>query len=101
MLPVALDVWQQSCANWVLRLAVTRLGSLMKSLQLAAKRSKQHRYPMSDKPSVIESNRLNRQFNPDRVNTYWSGDITYIRNTYRSRLALPSGYYGFIFPQNN
>jgi len=25
-------------------------------------------------------NRLNRQFNPSQVNTYWVGDITYIRN---------------------
>lgn len=56
-----------------------KVWKLMKSLQLVAKHPKQHRYPMSGKPSVIASNRLNRQFNPDRVNTYWSGDITYIR----------------------
>ncbi|HIF9408610.1 TPA: hypothetical protein ACX6R8_000446 [Photobacterium damselae] len=29
--------------------------------------------------SVIAPNKLNRQFNPEQLNTYWSGDITYIR----------------------
>ncbi|MFW8589264.1 transposase [Glaciecola sp. 2405UD65-10] len=24
---------------------------------------------------------LNRQFNPEKVNTYWSGDITYVRTS--------------------
>ena len=29
--------------------------------------------------SVISPNKLNRQFNPEKLNRYWSGDITYIR----------------------
>ncbi|WP_140183207.1 IS3 family transposase [Providencia stuartii] len=48
-----------------------KVKKLMKSLQLVAKRPKQHRYPMSGKPSVIARNRLNRQCNSDRINTYW------------------------------
>lgn len=34
---------------------------------------------MAGKASVIAPNYLNRQFNPERLNTHWSGDITYIR----------------------
>ena len=56
-----------------------KVRQLMKSLRLVAKRPRQHRYPMSGKPSVIAPNRLNRQFNPEHANTFWSGDITYIR----------------------
>ena len=56
-----------------------KVRQLMKRLKLVAKRPKQHRYPMYGKPSVIAPNTLNRQFNPEQANTYWSGDITYIR----------------------
>ncbi|WP_420833707.1 DDE-type integrase/transposase/recombinase [Vibrio furnissii] len=51
----------------------------MKNLNLVAKRPKQHRYPSGGVASVIAPNKLNRQFNPEQLNTYWSGDITYIR----------------------
>jgi putative transposase len=51
----------------------------MKKLNLVAKRPKQHRYPSGGVASVIAPNKLNRQFNPEQLNTYWSGDITYIR----------------------
>ncbi|HIF9499102.1 TPA: IS3 family transposase [Photobacterium damselae] len=47
----------------------------MKKLNLIAKRPKLHRYPSL--ASVIAPNKLNRQFNPEQLNTYWSGDITY------------------------
>ena len=51
----------------------------MQPLQLKAKRPKQHRYPVEGKPSTVEPNSLNRQFNPSFTNTHWTGDITYIR----------------------
>ncbi|MDP2556293.1 IS3 family transposase [Photobacterium damselae subsp. piscicida] len=51
----------------------------MKKLNLVAKRPKLHRYPSGGLASVIAPNKLNRQFNPEQLNTYWSGDITYIR----------------------
>jgi len=56
-----------------------KVRTSMKRLKLVAKRPKQHRYPASGKASVIAPNYLNRQFNPERINTLWSGDITYIR----------------------
>lgn len=57
-----------------------KVRSLMQSLSLKAKRPKQHRYPKANGiASTIASNMLNRQFNPNRQNTHWSGDITYIR----------------------
>ncbi|EQB4361107.1 DDE-type integrase/transposase/recombinase [Vibrio parahaemolyticus] len=59
----------------------------MKRLSLVAKRPKQHRYPSSGVASVIAPNKLNRPFNPEQLNTYWSGDITYIR-TQRGWLYL-------------
>lgn len=56
-----------------------KVRSLMRALQLKAKRPKQHRYPVAGKPSQIAPNSLNRQFNPNNTNTHWTGDITYIR----------------------
>ena len=56
-----------------------KVRSLMQALQLKAKRPKQHRYSVTGKPSQIAPNSLNRQFNPTDTNTYWTGDITYIR----------------------
>ena len=55
--------------------------SLMKSLALKAKRPKQHRYPVTGKPSAIAPNALNQQFNPPMANVNWTGDITYIRTS--------------------
>jgi len=56
-----------------------KVRSLMQALQLKAKRPKQHRYPVTGKPSTVAPNSLNRQFNPSFTNTHWTGDITYIR----------------------
>ena len=58
-----------------------KVRSLMKALSLKAKRPKQHRYPVTGKPSVLAPNALNRQFNPPIANTNWTGDITYIRTS--------------------
>nr|WP_232733529.1 IS3 family transposase [Vibrio sp. HA2012] len=60
-------------------LGIEKVRRWMKRLNLVAKRPKQHRYPIGGKPSVIAPNRLNRQFNPEAINHYWSGDITFIR----------------------
>lgn len=51
----------------------------MRQLKLVAKRPRQHRYP--DYGKLSAPNMLNRQFNPEKINTYWSGDITYIRTS--------------------
>jgi putative transposase len=53
----------------------------MKQIKLVAKRPKQHRYPAYGKLSAIALNILNRQFNPEKANTYWSCNITYIRTS--------------------
>ncbi len=60
-------------------LGIHKVRTVMKRLDLVAKRPKQHRYPSGGKASVIAPNHLNRQFNPEQLNTLWSGDITYIR----------------------
>lgn len=60
-------------------LGIHKVSTSMKRLKLVAKRPKQHHYPSGGKASVIAPNYLNRQFNPEKLNTLWSGDITYIR----------------------
>ncbi|EOW7153544.1 TPA: IS3 family transposase [Yersinia enterocolitica] len=56
-----------------------RVRQIMKNLLLVAKRPGRHRYPRGGKPAVVAANLLNRQFNPETLNTWWSGDITYLR----------------------
>ncbi|MPW31977.1 IS3 family transposase [Agarivorans sp. B2Z047] len=56
-----------------------RVRTSMKRLGLVAKRPKQHKYPVGGKPSVIAPIHLNRQSNPQSLNKFWSGNITYIR----------------------
>jgi len=56
-----------------------RVRQIMKTLMLVAKRPGRHRYPRGGKPAVVAANLLNRQFNPETFNTWWSGDITYLR----------------------
>ncbi|WP_284217581.1 IS3 family transposase [Agaribacter marinus] len=58
-----------------------KVSRLMKKLKLVAKRPKQHRYPLYGQSSLLAPNSLNRQFNPETANRYWSGDITYIRTS--------------------
>lgn len=60
-------------------LGIHKVRTSMKRLRLFAKRPTQHRYPSGGKASIIALNYLNRQFNPEHINTLWSGDITYIR----------------------
>ena len=56
-----------------------KVRRVMRQLKLVAKRPRQHRYP--DYGKLSAPNMLNRQFNPEKINTYWSGDITYIRTS--------------------
>ncbi|MDO6710253.1 IS3 family transposase [Aliiglaciecola sp. 2_MG-2023] len=56
-----------------------KVRRLMRKFKLIAKRPRLHRYPYAGKASIIAPNYLNRQFNPEQLNTHWSGDITYIR----------------------
>lgn len=56
-----------------------KVRRVMRQLKLVAKRPRQHRYP--DYGKLSAPNMLNRQFNPEIINTYWSGDITYIRTS--------------------
>jgi len=58
-------------------LGIHKVRTAMKRLKLVAKRPKQHRYPSGSKASVLAPNHLNRQFNPEQLNTLWSGDIAY------------------------
>ena len=60
-------------------LGIYKVRTSMKRLKLVAKRPKQHHYPSNGKASVIAPNHLNRLFNPEHINTLWSGDITYTR----------------------
>lgn len=60
-------------------IGIHKVRTTMSRLKLVAKRPKQHRYPTGGAASVIAPNYLNRQFNPERLNSFWSGDITYIR----------------------
>ncbi|WP_153376812.1 DDE-type integrase/transposase/recombinase [Rahnella sp. RcJ3] len=55
-----------------------RVRQKMKTLMLIAKRAGCHRYPRGGKPGVIAANLLNRQFNPETLNIWWSGDTTYL-----------------------
>ena len=60
-------------------IGIEKVRRLMARLGLVAKRPKPHRYPAGKRASIISPNKLNRQFNPEKLNNYWSGDITYIR----------------------
>ena len=60
-------------------LGIHKVRASMKRLKLVPKRPKQLSYPSGGKASVIAPNYLNRQFNIEKLNTLWSGDITYIR----------------------
>jgi len=56
-----------------------RMRSLMKSLGLVRRRAQYAHYRRVTKPSNIAPNVLQRRFNPPSPNTFWAGDITYIR----------------------
>ena len=63
-----------------IQLGEFKIARLMKDAGIVAKTpQKPHNYPKGvEKPNI--PNLLNRQFNPDKANTHWVGDITYIRN---------------------
>lgn len=56
-----------------------RMRGLMKRLELVKRRPRYGHYRRATKPANIAPNVLDRRFNPSRPNTFWAGDITYIR----------------------
>lgn len=56
-----------------------RIQELEKQVRQLPKRPGRHRYPRGGKPAVVAANLLNRQFNPETLNTWWSGNITRLR----------------------
>lgn len=56
-----------------------KISRLMKEQGLVAKAPKKPHYYRSGNAHPTTANLLNRQFNPETVNTHWVGDITYIR----------------------
>ena len=56
-----------------------RMGRLMKNLGLVRRRARYAHYRRTGKPSNTAANVLDRRFNPASPNTFWAGDITYIR----------------------
>lgn len=63
-----------------IQLGEFKIARLMKDAGIIAKIPKKpHYYPKGkEQPNI--PNLLNRQFNPDEINKYWVGDITYIRS---------------------
>ena len=55
-----------------------KAGSLMKSLGLVSTQFRKHRYKIAKNESVIAPNLLKRQFNVEKINQVWCGDVTYI-----------------------
>jgi transposase InsO family protein len=63
-----------------IQLGVFKISRHMRKAGIIAKVPKKpHYYPSGNELPNIP-NQLNRQFNPDQVNTHWVDDITYIRN---------------------
>jgi putative transposase len=56
-----------------------RMGGLMKDMGLVRRSARYAHYRRATKPSNVAPNVLQRRFDPQQPNTYWAGDITYIR----------------------
>lgn len=52
--------------------------SLMREADLVSTQQKKHRYRIAAEESAIAPNHLNRNFNVDRANQVWCGDVTYV-----------------------
>ena len=52
--------------------------SLMREEGLISKQHKKHRYRIAEEESVIAENHLNREFNVDKPDQAWCGDVTYV-----------------------
>ena len=55
-----------------------RAGRLMKELNLVSCQQPQHSYNRSSQEHIAIPNKLDRQFDVDRPNQVWCGDVTYI-----------------------
>ena len=58
--------------------SVHRVARIMRENKLRAQIGYKRRYIKGGKPGKIAANLLDRQFNPDKPNTYWVSDITYV-----------------------
>lgn len=59
---------------------IHKTRTLMKKLNIKAIRpQKRHYYPSSGTEHKYAPNVLKRRFNPESINTYWVGDITYLK----------------------
>lgn len=52
--------------------------SLMRETNLVSKQTKTHRYRIAKEEAEYAPNLLNREFNVDKPNTVWCGDVTYV-----------------------
>ena len=55
-----------------------KVRSLMRAMGLVSKQEKKHRYRIAEDESMIAPNHLAREFNVDKPNQVWCGDVTYI-----------------------
>lgn len=69
--------------------SVHRIAKIMRVNRLKAQIGYKRRHVNGGKPSRIAENILERQFNPDKPNTVWVSDITYMR-TYEGFLYVAS-----------
>ena len=67
--------------------SVHRVAKIMRVNRLKAQIGYKRRHVNGGKPSRVAANILERQFNPDKPNTVWVSDITYVR-TYEGFLYV-------------
>ena len=60
------------------KLSRYRAGRMMKEMHLVSSQLPKHQYKKTGGEHLAVANVLNRQFNPDKPNKVWVGDMTYI-----------------------
>ena len=77
-----------------------RVERLMQKLDICALAKKKYRATTDSRHTQpVAANHLNREFTPDKPNSSWVADITYIYTL--RRLALSGYHHGFLFPENH